>query len=130
MLALGLALGAIAATGRALADDPCGCNANDNCNPPGFWYGSEAFPRNPWYVSADGLAMQRLFGGLGAVSTMGLSPTGTLALSQQDLDTPFQGGARFTLGHNFADSPYQVEASYFWLSPGMSPRRCSTRRAA
>ena len=55
--------------------------------------------------------------GAGAAATEGLSPTGTLALSQQSLDDPFQAGARMLVGHTFGDSPYQVEVSYFWLNP-------------
>jgi hypothetical protein len=116
ILAFGLALWPVAGTGLAIAaDDPCGCNNNnDGCNPPGFWTGSEAFPRAPWYVSTDGIALQRLFGGLGpaAYSTL----TNSVALSQQDLGTPFQSGVQFLVGHTFDDSPYQVEVSYFWVS--------------
>ncbi len=115
ILALGLAAWAFAAGGQALADDPCGCN--DGCNPPGFWTGSEAFPRNPWYVSADAMAMQRLFTGMGPVASLGVSPTAAWALTQNDLDQPFQSGAQLLIGHTFDDSPYQVEVSYFWLSP-------------
>ena len=115
ILALGLAAWAIAAGGQAFADDPCGCN--DTCNPPGFWTGSEAFPRDPWYVSTDAMVMQRLFTGMGPVATVGLGPTAAWALTQNDLDQPFQSGAQLLIGHTFDDSLYQVEASYFWLSP-------------
>ena len=118
ILALGLALGALGAldgTGRAIADDPCGCGANDGCNPPGFWTGSEPFPRDPWYVSTDGMAMQRIFQGLGPAAFS--NQTNSVALSQQDLDDPFQSGFRMLVGHTFEDTPYQVEASYFWMSP-------------
>ena len=86
------------------------------CDTPGFWTGSQPFPRSPWYVSADGMALQRVFQGFGPAATLGLSPTASYALSQNDLDQPFQSGIRMLVGHNFDDSPYQVEASYFWLS--------------
>lgn len=47
----------------------------------------------------------------------GRSPTGTLAISQQSLDEPFQAGTRLLVGHSFEDTPYQVEVSYYWISP-------------
>ena len=61
--------------------------------------------------------MQRVFSGLGPAAILGVSPSGTLALSQQSLDDPFQAGIRMLVGHTFDDSPYQVEVSYFWLNP-------------
>jgi hypothetical protein len=75
-------------------------------------------PRCPWYVSSDAIAMQRIFSGLGAASILVPSATAaqTIALSQKDLDDPFQAGVRLMVGHTFDDSPYQVEASYYWLS--------------
>ena len=87
-----------------------------------FWFGSEPPPRASWYVGADAIALQRLYSGLGPVATEGPVSTGTasttsIALSQQDLNDPFQAGVQFTVGHTFDDSPYQVEASYFWVSP-------------
>jgi len=61
--------------------------------------------------------MQRIFTGFGPVATLGLSPTASYALSDKDLDQPYQSGIRVTVGHNFDGSPHQVEASYFWMSP-------------
>ncbi len=107
ILALGLALWAGAAA-RACADDPL---------PSIFWGGCEPMPRAPWYVSSDGLAMQRIFSGLGPAATLGMSPSGSVALSQQSLDDPFQAGIRMLAGHTFEETPYQVEVSYFWLNP-------------
>ncbi len=132
ILAFGLVLGTIAA-GRASAEDTpsgsSGCDCQGACGSSIFWYGVEPLPRDPWYFSTDGMAMQRLFRGLGPVAVMGLTPSGavvssgtvsiinpTVALSQQDLREPFQGGVRMTLGHTFEDTPYQVEASYYTLS--------------
>jgi len=116
ILAIGLALGAAAGAGDAIADDPPGCGCC-GCNPAGFWTGSEPLPRDAWYVSTEGMAMQRLSQALEPVATLGASPTGAVALSQNDLDEPFQAGVRLLVGHTFDDSPYQVEVSYYWLSP-------------
>ena len=55
-------------------------------------------------------ARRRRHGGLG------FQRDSALVLSQQDLNDPFQAGVQFTVGHTFGDSPYQVEASYFWVS--------------
>ena len=112
ILLLGLLLGTAAPTGRALADDQAGCCCNS-----GFWPDCEPMPRDPWYVSTDGIALQRIFSGLGPAATLGVSPSGSLALSQKNLDDPFQAGFQMLVGHTFGDSPYQAEVSYFWLNP-------------
>ena len=39
-----------------------------------FWCGVEPLPRDPWYVSVDGVAMQRLFSGLGEAASLGTNP--------------------------------------------------------
>ena len=109
IFAVGLALWAGAGAGQAIADEPPGYSI--------FWQGCEPAAGDPWYVSSEGLALQRLFRGLGPIATEGPSPTGTLALSQQNLDEPFNAGVQFLVGHTFDDSPYQVEVSYFWLNP-------------
>jgi hypothetical protein len=121
VLALAAGLWALGA-GRAMADDPpsdCGCNSN-TCTPDcimHFWPGCDPLPRCPWYVSADGVAMQRVFRGLGPVATLGLSPTSSIALSQKDLPDPFESGVQMRIGHTFDGSPYQLEVSYLWLAP-------------
>ena len=108
ILALGLAFGAAAGAGPALAEDePCSSIFREGC---------ESLPTCPWYVSTDAIAMQRLFSGLGPAATLGASSSGTVALSQQSLDDPFRAGVRMLVGHSFGNSPYQIEASYFWLS--------------
>jgi hypothetical protein len=101
--------------GSAVGDDPCNCNCDPNCY-SGLWPPCDPFPRAPWYFSADGVAMQRVFPGLGPAATLGLSPTSSLALSQKDLATPFESGAQMRIGHNFDGSPYQLEVSYLWLA--------------
>jgi hypothetical protein len=115
ILAFALALWAAAAANQAIADDGtdvvCGCGCKS-----GFWEGCEPVPRDPWYAATDGMAMQRLFTGMGPVATLGLGSTGSIVLSHQDLNEPFQGGARVLIGHTFDGSPWQVEASYFVLS--------------
>lgn len=119
ILAIGLALW-VAGTGRANADDTPENGANSPPTSGGnspFWQGYEPAPVCPWYVSADGLAMQRLIRGLGPIATEGRYPSGTLALSQQSLDSPFQSGAGLLIGHTLDDTPLQVEVSYYWLSP-------------
>ncbi len=115
MLALGTVLWAVAGAGFAVADDATGsgCGCNCGCDLP---FCCDPVPRDPWYVTTDGIAMQRLFRGLGPVATMGLGSTGSIALSQQDLTEPFQGGAQLLVGHTFGESRYQIEASYFVLS--------------
>ena len=119
ILALGLALWAVSAAGQASADDQqacdCGCG-NSNTVSSLFWCGVEPLPRDPWYVTADGMAMQRLFRGLGPIAVMGLSPTASLALSQKSLDEPFQAGGRLLVGHTFDESPYQIEVSYYTMT--------------
>lgn len=107
IVAFGLVLWA-SAGGQASADDPA---------PSIFWCGCEPPPRDPWYFGTDGIAMQRIFSGLGPAATLGLGSSGSLALSQQNLDDPFQAGIRMLAGHTFEDSPYQAEVSYFWLNP-------------
>jgi hypothetical protein len=109
ILAVGLALWAAAGVEKAIGDD--------DIPPSIFWCDCQHLPRDPWYVSTDGIAMQRLFSGLGAAATLGASPSGSVALSQKDLDDPFQAGFRMLVGHTFGDSPYQAEVSYFWLNP-------------
>jgi hypothetical protein len=109
VLAMCLALWAVTAAEKTFGDE--------DFPPAVFWCGSQDLPRDAWYVKTDGIAMQRLFSGLGAAATMGASPSGSLALSQKDLDDPFQAGFQMLVGHTFGDSPYQVEASYFWLNP-------------
>ena len=114
ILALGLALWAVAGTGQTIAaDDPCGCHFE----PPGFSTGSQPFPRCPWYVSTDGMALQQYCRDW-TPPPFGPESDRPYALSQQDLDQPFQSGVRILIGHTFDDSPYQVEASYFWPPPG------------
>ena len=94
ILAFGLAFWAAAGAGRAIADDPPGCGDPSACACyPVFWQGYEPLPACPWYVSSDGIAMQRLFRGLGPIATEGPNPAGTFALSQQDLPEPFNAGA-------------------------------------
>ena len=118
ILACGLALWA-AGAGLAIADDspPCNCNQSGCGTPPGFWPGSEPLPRDPWYANTDGIALQRIFSGQGPAAYLGLTSTGSVALSQQSLDDPFQAGFQMLVGHTFGDSPYQAEVSYFWLNP-------------
>ena len=110
ILVFGLALGTVLRTGQALADEPAGgdCPAEGCCKP--------YFAEGSWYFSSDGLALQRVFSGLGPAATEGPGSTGTVALSQQNLDDPFQAGVRLLVGHTFGDSPYQIEASYYWLN--------------
>jgi hypothetical protein len=109
--------GTILALGLAVLAVTISAKAQDEPAPSVFWFGCEPAPRDPWYVSTDGIAMQRLYSGLGAAATLGASPSGSLALSQQNLDDPFQAGLQFLVGHTFDNTPYQVEASYFWLNP-------------
>ncbi len=118
ILACGLAFWA-AGAGRAIADDPptCGCGCNSDCDTPVFWQGYEPLPSCPWYFSAEGLALQRLFPGLGLVATDGRPPTQTSELTEHSMDEPFQAGTRFLIGHTFEDAHYQVEALYYWPSP-------------
>ncbi|MGO9109328.1 MAG: BBP7 family outer membrane beta-barrel protein [Thermoguttaceae bacterium] len=120
ILTIGLALWAVAAAGQSNDDNQSqgtsGCDCSGACGSSIFWYGVEPLPRDPWYFSTDAIAMQRLFRGLGPIAVMGLSPTGTLALSQQSLDEPFQAGVRMLVGHTFEDSPNAVEVSYYTLS--------------
>ena len=101
-----------AAAGQPVADDspqsPC-----DGC----FSQGYEPMPAYPWYFSTEGIALQRLYSGLGPAATLGLGSSGAVALSQQDLGTPFEPGVRMLIGHTLGDTPYQVEMSYFWLAP-------------
>lgn len=108
MLALGTVLWAVAGAGFAVADDATGsgCGCNCGCDLP---FCCDPVPRDPWYVTTDGIAMQRLFRGLGPVATMGLGSTGSIALSQQDLTEPFQGGAQLLVGHTFGESRYQIK---------------------
>ncbi len=107
ILAFGLALWAVAGGRQAIADEPAIADCPEEGSHDSY------FAEDPWYVAADGLAMQRLFRGLGPIAT---DLNGNVVFSQQDLVEPFQSGIRFLVGHTFGDSPYQVEASYFWLS--------------
>ena len=119
-LVFGLVFWAIAAATQARADDPpsgsSGCDCGGACGSSIFWYGVEPLPRDPWYFSTDAIAMQRLFTGPGPYATLGIASTGTVALDETALTTPFQGGVRMLLGHTFEDSPYQVEVSYYKLT--------------
>jgi hypothetical protein len=107
----GLAFWATVGAGLARADE-------DSQGSAIFWGGSEAPPRSPWYVSSDAMMMQRLFSGLGAAAILVPSATAaqTIALSQQDLNEPFQAGVKLLIGHTFGDSPYRLEGSYYWLA--------------
>ena len=116
ILAFGLALWAAAGTGQAMADDPCGCGANDGCD-AGLLGRLRAVATLPVVCQhrrdGDAAIISRAWPALPI-----RAPDRTrVALSQQDLDEPFQSGVRMLVGHTFDDSPYQVEASYFWLSP-------------
>ncbi len=115
ILALGLAFWTSTARNKAVACDPEPCGSCF-CGNWSFWDGSEPEPLDPWYVSADGIALQRTFRGAGPVATMGLGSTGTFALNRSDMVEPFSAGTRLLVGHTFDDSPYQIEASYYWLS--------------
>ena len=63
------------------------------------------------------MALQRIWSGLGPAATLGIATTGSYALSEQNLNDPYQAGVQMLVGHTFADSPYQIEASYFWVDP-------------
>ena len=110
-----------AAIGISAADEPpgpCDCCSTVAGNQGSmFWCGVEPLPRDPWYVSVDGVAMQRLFSGLGEAASLGTNPGATVALSQQSLDNPYQAGVQMLLGHTFTNTPYQVEATFLWLNP-------------
>ena len=116
IFALGLALWVAAGAGRAIAGDHATADDQATADDLQACDSKAAFREGAWYVNSDGMAMQRVFSGLGPVATEGSSPTGSLALSQHDLDDPFQSGARLLVGHSFEDTPYQLEVSYFWLS--------------
>ena len=64
ILAFGLALWAVAGGRQAIADEP----AIPDCPEEGSH--DSYFAEDPWYVAADGLAMQRLFRGLGPIATI------------------------------------------------------------
>ena len=67
-----------AAIGISAADEPpgpCDCCSTVAGNQGSmFWCGVEPLPRDPWYVSVDGVAMQRLFSGLGEAASLGTNP--------------------------------------------------------
>jgi hypothetical protein len=85
---------------------PAASACDDDC----FFYP----PRCPFYFQADAVMFRRDVDGATDAAT--LNTTDNVVLSTRDLDMPFSAGPRFLVGHTFADSPYQVEFSYFWLN--------------
>ena len=80
-------------------------------------------PLNPlrpsWYARAEGVALFRnvqedtIVAYAGQLGTAGSS----IALKRNDLDEQFTGGGRFTFGHTFGDSRYQIETNCLWQAP-------------
>jgi hypothetical protein len=80
------------------------CNEKVCCPPP-----------KPFlYFQAEAIMLHRDVRGRTDVAM--LNGPGNPVLTTSDLDEPFQAGPKFTVGHSFVDTPYQIEFSYFWLN--------------
>jgi hypothetical protein len=107
LLAVLLGLPTIQAARCAIADDSGCMDAESCCFPP---------PRSPWYVYEEGLLLTRRvqenapMAYAGPIDAVGAG----VALDRDNLDDRFTGGAKVLVGHTFDDTPYQLEASYFY----------------
>lgn len=70
--------------------------------------------RSNFYFQADALMLHRNVQGRTDIASLGEG--GPIVLNTNSLDVPFQAGPRFLIGHSFADIPYQIEFSYFFLT--------------
>lgn len=84
--------------------DPNCCAGQECCLAP---------PRPAWYVDTEAIALRRTVLDRIDVGSLGTMPGHLIVLDRDDLDQPFQAGPKLLIGHTFADTPYQIEFSYF-----------------
>ena len=84
--------------------DACG-NSDEVCMPP----------RPFLYFRADGVMLHRNVTNPVDVASLGTTNPRAIVLSTRSFDEPFKAGAKFTIGHTFVDTPYQIEFSYLLL---------------